>query len=70
MSQSNHSSSSSENYQSADSSYLVETTVYELSQMMMQPNIVQITQRVFAKAQTPLTYLRYYQHLSQTINNL
>ena len=70
MSQSNHSSSSSEDYDSAISSYLVETTVYELSRMMMQPNIVQIAQRTFAEAPTPLTYLRYYQHLSQTISNL
>ena len=51
MSQSNHSSpsSSSEEYQTADSSYLVETTVYKLSQMMIQPNIVQIVQHVFAE---------------------
>ena len=72
MSQSNHSSpsSSSEEYQTADSSYLVETTVYKLSRMMIQPNIVQIVQHVFAEAQTPLTYLHYYQHLSQTISNL
>ena len=73
MSQStNHSSpsSSSDEYQTADSSYLVETTIYELSRMMMQLNMGQIIQHIFAKAQTPLTYMRYYQHLSQTISNL
>ena len=65
MSQStNHSSpsSSSDEYQTTDSSYLVETNIYELSCMMMQPNMVRIDQHIFAKAQTLLTYMCYYQH--------